>query len=104
MSRPATPPEVRFWSKVSLPDDLGECWLWRNAHCGGYPQLWVYGKVVYAYRFAYSLVKKIDPDLSIDHLCGNTMCVNPMHMEQVTLSENTRRAHVNRRGSPALRR
>ena len=29
--------------------------------------------------------------LTLDHLCRNTSCVNPEHMEPVTLAENVRR-------------
>ena len=31
------------------------------------------------------------PLLTIDHLCKNPWCVNPAHMEVVTLQENLRR-------------
>lgn len=35
---------------------------------------------------AYSLA-----NLSIDHLCKNTLCINPRHLEWVRLSKNTQR-------------
>jgi len=30
--------------------------------------------------------------LVIDHTCGNRLCINPMHLEEVLQSENVRRA------------
>ena len=47
-----------------------------------------------AHRFAYELlIGPIPSGLTIDHLCRNTGCVNPAHMEPVTRAENARR-HV----------
>jgi hypothetical protein len=45
-----------------------------------------------AHRWMYE--QKIGPipkGLVIDHLCRNTRCVNPDHLEPVTRGENTRR-------------
>jgi hypothetical protein len=36
----------------------------------------------------------MDPDLVSDHLCRRRPCVNPWHIEPVTVSENTRRGKV----------
>jgi hypothetical protein len=45
-----------------------------------------------AHRVAYRLtVGEIPDGLTVDHLCRNRMCVNPDHMELVTLAENGRR-------------
>lgn len=35
---------------------------------------------------------EIPPDLTIDHLCSQKDCVNPLHMEVVTRGENVRRS------------
>jgi hypothetical protein len=58
--------------------------------------------VASAHRLAYEhYIGPIPQHRQIDHLCRNRACVNPKHMELVTLSENLRRglglAAVNRR-------
>lgn len=37
------------------------------------------------------LVGPIPADHDIDHVCGNSLCVNPAHLEPVTPHENRRR-------------
>lgn len=38
------------------------------------------------------LVGPIGEGLQVDHLCFNTLCINPAHLEPVTPKENTRRS------------
>lgn len=41
------------------------------------------------HRLSYETAKgKIPPGLTIDHLCRQTLCINPDHLEAVTLKEN----------------
>ncbi|MEU5322933.1 HNH endonuclease signature motif containing protein [Streptomyces sp. NPDC021056] len=48
--------------------------------------------MVLAHRYAWELLREpIPAGLVIDHLCRNRRCVNPGHLEVVTLAENTRR-------------
>lgn len=79
-----------FWSKV---DATGDCWNWTGGSYRGYGQFSIGDKrVARAHRFAYEiLVGKIPNGLVIDHLCKNTLCVNPSHLESVTNGENVRR-------------
>ena len=43
----------------------------------------------------------VNLSLTIDHLCNVRTCVNPAHMEPVTVGENLRRMHRRRRGEAA---
>ena len=80
-------------SKYIIDESTG-CWIWQGSPCrkNGYGRFWVNGKNVSAHRYSYELAKgKIPDGLSIDHLCRNTMCVNPDHLEAVTTKTNTLR-------------
>lgn len=84
-------PFVRFLEKVDIQP--GGCWLW-TAHIlpNGYGQFYWRGSMGLAHRVAYELMVGAIPDgLTIDHLCRNTRCMNPDHMEPVSNEENARR-------------
>lgn len=82
---------ARFWLKVVI----GEwgCWEWTASKRGDYGQFGLReGVIVPAHRYAYEyLVSPIPDGLVIDHLCRNTVCVNPEHLEPVTNVENIMR-------------
>lgn len=82
----------RFWARVEDRDD-DSCWEWTGAKLTtGYGTLKIDGQRRMAHRFAYELlIGPIPPGLVIDHLCCNPSCVNPSHMEPVTIGENVRR-------------
>lgn len=94
--RPPVAPELRFWPRVRKVD--GACWEWIGARiAAGYGVFWNGRLNTYAHRFAYELlVGPIPAGLTIDHLCRNTSCVNPAHMEPVTRAENNRRTRGHR--------
>ena len=51
--------------------------------------------VVMAHRFAFVRAGKVLPRFGyLDHLCRNTRCVNPDHLEVVTIRENLMRSPV----------
>jgi hypothetical protein len=69
------------------------CWFWAGpVASNGYGRISWQGRRLYAHRVAYELlVAPLGNDLVIDHLCRTPLCVNPAHMEPVTIAENTRR-------------
>lgn len=84
-------PAVRFWWYVAKTD---ECWNWTGGTTKGYGSFTdTNRRKVYAHRFSWELHRDPIPEgLVIDHLCRNTLCVNPDHLEPVTQQENVRRA------------
>ncbi len=67
----------------------------------GYGQIKVEGRVRLVHRLVYEMHRgPIPKERTIDHLCGERLCVNPSHMEAVV--RNTRRPKPTRcaRGHP----
>ncbi|MFM9368081.1 HNH endonuclease signature motif containing protein [Streptomyces sp. Da 82-17] len=81
----------RFLAKITEADN--GCWEWQAARLPtGYGRFYLNGKHRYAHRVAYEAVKGPIPDgLVIDHLCRNTSCANPDHLEAVTNRVNVLR-------------
>lgn len=88
---------------ASFTEDADGCWLWtRTTNRKGYGQFRSSGRTVRAHRVAYELfVGPLEGSLHIDHLCRRRACVNPMHLEAVTPTENTWRALAVRRTNPS---
>jgi hypothetical protein len=83
------PLRERIKTKIDIDINTG-CWNWRgNLNNKGYGYLNSHGKHYLAHRISYELfVGEIPEGLTIDHLCRNRRCVNPSHLEPVTLREN----------------
>ena len=68
------------------------CLEWTGTVANGYGTIKHGGRNHRAHRLIYSLVVGPIPEgLVIDHLCRNKRCVNPAHLEAVTVRENTLR-------------
>lgn len=80
--------------KASVLMTASGCWDWqrkRDRH--GYGHIKVGGRDILAHRASYeAFVAEIPAGLTIDHLCKNTACVNPLHLEPVTNRENILRS------------
>ena len=78
-------------SKVAI--DENKCWNW-TGHItkNGYGVTSISSKQYMAHRYTYEWkFGKIKDGLVIDHLCRNRKCVNPDHLEAVSLQENINR-------------
>src|ERR1700745_534406 len=67
------------------------CWEWDATinSSQGYAMIMVKGKRVLAHRFSYEYhVGPIPTGLQLDHLCRNRSCVNPSHLEAVSIKQN----------------
>lgn len=77
-------------SRVSIEG----CWVWNGAlDANGYGRLggrkW---STNLAHRLSYiEFVGPIPEGMTIDHLCRNRRCINPAHLEPVTIAENVMR-------------
>lgn len=68
------------------------CWVWTGGvdrHGYGY-----WGRALAHRRMYEQHVGPIPAGLEIDHLCRNTLCVNPEHLEPVTHAENVARSRA----------
>jgi hypothetical protein len=96
MAMTETSPTLRArFSSRHVTDANTGCWLWTGAvnrrtgygHIGGRR-----GENHMAHRVAYEMhIGPIPAGLQIDHLCRVRRCVNPAHLEPVTVVENLAR-------------
>ncbi len=92
----------RFWAKVDKNGPLWngtQCWLWlgftsdRHGHPNGYGSMSYRFTRMPAHRFSWELRNgRIPSGLTLDHLCRNKTCVNPEHLEAVSLPINILRS------------
>src|SRR5262245_13889065 len=85
---------ARFWAKVAKSADPDGCWLWTSElTIKGYGRFTPHGRRhLKAHRVAYELlVGPIPAGLITDHTCKVRHCVNPAHIEPVTVRENSLR-------------
>ncbi len=90
-------PESRFLAKINK---IGDCWIWIGASIRGRGNGAIYGSFFWknkdqlAHRASFEIYKgPIPPGLTIDHLCRKPLCVNPKHLEAVSMRENIMRGY-----------
>lgn len=84
--------------RTNLAATTDDCWLWLGSQQFNrigrltYGVAHFNGKKIYAHRLAYvAFVGQIPEGLTIDHLCRNTLCINPWHLEPVPIHINLAR-------------
>jgi hypothetical protein len=76
-------------------ENLHECWNW-----WGGTNSWGYGSVAVsrtesrkaAHRVMYQMVYGVElsTDVLLHHVCENTRCINPLHLEEVSVLDHNR--------------
>lgn len=87
----------RFMKHVEFRDD--GCWQWTagtiaSKGCANrYGRFWYRLRATTAHRASHEMfIGPIPSGLTVDHLCQNTLCVNPAHLEAITSGANTLRS------------
>lgn len=93
------PVEIRFWTQIE--ESPTGCWLWQGSvNDQGYGRVGTGGSAggtrALAHRWCYEyMIGEVPEGLVLDHVvCNTPRCVNPYHLEPVTLAVNTARAHA----------
>lgn len=109
-------PSVEELEDFFVRDVNTHCWNWKKrirkaAYDSGYGNFsqkcvvdgYNWFRSIPAHRLVYTVYRgQIPTGLELDHLCRNTRCVNPDHLEPVTSQENVRRALSYKSGTKRL--
>lgn len=98
LPEPCTKTLRLMWPKINVQPD--GCWNWTGCiKEDGYPSAInvagadKFGPYYRPQRLMFHWFKHEIPEgLTVDHLCGNRICVNPDHMEVATAAANTSKA------------
>jgi hypothetical protein len=86
--------DARLEKLVRRIDVTGFCWLVKTSKGHLYAELKLNNKPVPFHRFMYEWLtgKALSPEVTLDHLCRITNCVNPDHLEETDLNTNILRS------------
>lgn len=102
---PVVAPDI--WSRIDRSGGPSVCWPWLGALCAsgyGHVSRPRETKQTFIHRYVFELMHGSIPDhMTVDHLCFNTLCCNPAHLQIVTLRENLRRRRGVKRRSQSRR-
>lgn len=89
---------LRLTKEDCVIEDTGyetPCWLFKKDRAGRYTIIRIRGKSIMAHRAMYEQeIGPIPKPLVIDHLCAQTKCIRPDHLEAVTSRVNLRRGRL----------
>ena len=76
--------KAKFWTRVRKADD--GCWYWSGAKTGGYAHLTFENKTRYAHHLTFEWNGgKLREGYVLAHKCEHLDCVNPDHLEQISI-------------------
>lgn len=86
-----------FLNRIDIknPD---ECWEWKGCvNNQGYGIVKIKKQCIYVHRLSFFLFRNDTlENETVDHLCRNTTCCNPSHLEKISHSENVSRGNKDR--------
>jgi hypothetical protein len=105
---------ARFFAKTRRCES--GCLVWTGAlsrggqrpHSGLYGSFWIQGQnsvrahVVAAWMAGLIGETRVPEGMHLDHVCENTLCVDPRHLELVPAPENIARYHNGRDHAPPV--
>ena len=85
--------EIEYTHELLTP-----CWTWKGANTGhtnqgSYGKVSVHGNKELTHRVMWSCYNGFLGVKQLDHICCNTLCCNPYHLEPVTCRQNQIRKH-----------
>lgn len=84
----------RFWQQVDKNPHEDNCWIWTGRTKARGPKTSIsYGllgnnRKAHVFAWEESTGRTVPNGMMVDHLCYNSLCVNPSHLRLATAQEN----------------